>query len=95
MKDYPIYNGRMNSLSIYILKQIQKKKRKFKMEKWEYEAVTYLKKAGQTIIDNAEKMVGGYKHQIDDIDIHITLSDDQLPKIEVTQRLVPDNIQRF
>lgn len=61
------------------------------MEKWEYKAVTQLKEIGQTIIDNAEKMIGGYKHQIDDIDIHITLSDEEIPKIEVTQRLIADN----
>ncbi len=65
------------------------------MEKWEYKAVTYLKEAGQTIVDNAEKMIGGYKHQTGDIDIHITLRDGNLPEIEVTQRLLPDNFRDF
>ena len=64
------------------------------MEMWEYKIVTRLKGVGQTIIDNAEKMVGGYKHQVEDVDIHITLRGDQLPQIEVTQRLLADNIQR-
>lgn len=61
------------------------------MEKWEYKAVTGLKEVGQTIINNAEKMIGGYKYQTGDIDIHITLSDDELPKIEVIQRLLAVN----
>lgn len=61
------------------------------MEKWEFRAVSDLKEIGQTIIDNAEKMIGGYKHQTGDIDIHITLSDGTLPEIEVIQRLVADN----
>ncbi len=62
------------------------------MEKWEYQAVTRLKDAGQTIIDNAEKMIGGYKYQRGDLDIWIRLSDGALPEIEVTQRLYPDRI---
>ena len=64
------------------------------MEKWEYKAVAGLKEVGQTIINNAEKMIGGYKYQTGDIDIHITLSDGALPEIEVTQRLLADNPRR-
>ncbi len=90
---------KLNLFGNYLFKQPSKvaflMEREFKMEKWEYKAVTNLKKAGQTIIDNAEKMIGGYKYQTGDIDIHITLSDAQLPTIEVTQRLLPDSSRNF
>lgn len=75
----------------FLFNLIGKEKELLKMEKWEYKAVTDLKEIGQTIINNAEKMIGGYKYQTGDIDIHITLSDDELPKIEVIQRLLADN----
>ena len=64
------------------------------MEKWEFKVVSDLKEVGQTIINNAEKMIGGYRHQTGDVDIHITISDSMLPQIEVTQRLVADNPRR-
>ena len=65
------------------------------MEKWEYKAVSRLKAAGQTIIDNAEKMIGGYKYQRGDLDIWIKLSDGAEPEIEVTQRLYPDRLHGY
>ncbi len=33
------------------------------MREWEDKAIRRLKAVGQTIIDNAEKMIGGYKSQ--------------------------------
>lgn len=64
------------------------------MEKWEFKVVSDLKEVGQTIIDNAEKMIGGYRYQTGVVDIHITISDEMLPQIEVTQRLITDNPRR-
>ena len=37
------------------------------MEKWEFKAVSDLKEVGQTIINNAEKMIGGYRYQTGDV----------------------------
>ncbi len=62
------------------------------MREWEDKAIRRLKAAGQTIIDNAEKMIGGYKYQVGDIDIWIKMSDGELPQIEVTNRLIPDDL---
>ena len=65
------------------------------MRNWELKAIKQLQAAGQTIIDNAEIMIGGYKFQTGDIDIHITISYQEAPEISVEQRLLPDDIKNI
>ena len=54
-------------------------------------AVFQLKAAGQSIIDNAEVIVGGYKYQTGDVDVTITIDPDgDAPTIDVRQSLLPE-----
>ena len=62
------------------------------MQKWEYNAVNRLKRVGETITDNAEKMIGGYRHQTGYVQIVITIGEDAIPKIEVHQELISDKL---
>lgn len=55
--------------------------------------VVQLKAAAKTIYDNADKMIGGYKWQTDDLDITITISSSGAPRIVVRQELYPDSIE--
>lgn len=52
-----------------------------------------LKAAARTIYDNADKIIGGYKWQTDDLDITITINDSDAPRIVVRQELYPDNTE--
>ena len=52
-----------------------------------------LKAAARTIYDNADKIIGGYKWQTDDLDITITINDSDAPRIVVRQELYSDNTE--
>lgn len=56
-------------------------------------AIKELKSAAKTIYDNADKMIGGYKWQTNDLDITITISSSDAPRIVVRQELYPDSIE--
>ena len=47
--------------------------------------VEQFKDCGQSIIDNAETIVGGYKYQTGDLDVTITLNDTDAPTISYTE----------
>lgn len=49
-----------------------------------------LKAAAKTIYDNADKMIGGYSQQTGDLDITITINEQEVPQIIVRQELYPD-----
>ena len=52
--------------------------------------VEIVKNCGQTIIDNAESIVGDYKYQTE-ITVSFTVGmDNQFPEIEATSRWVPE-----
>lgn len=52
--------------------------------------VEWLKDCGQSIIDNAETIVGGYRYQTGDLDVVITVNDTDAPTISVNQQFVPE-----
>lgn len=52
--------------------------------------VEWLKDCGQSIIDNAETIVGGYQYQTGDLDVTITLNYTDAPSISVRQELLPE-----
>lgn len=59
-------------------------------EKAQQKAVEMIRAAGQSIIDNAETIAGGYEYQID-LDIMIRLGNlSEAPKITVTQEYIPE-----
>ena len=51
-----------------------------------------IKSCGQTIIDNADKIAGGYEHQ-KGLDIWIHFEDDGVPVINVEQEFYHDNLK--
>lgn len=57
-------------------------------------AVQNIKNAGQTVIDNAEKMLGLYTYQTGELTIEIRMDIETLciPIITVKQQLIPDQI---
>lgn len=52
--------------------------------------VVQLKAAAKAIYDNADKMIGGYSQQTGDLDITITINEQEVPQIIVRQELYPD-----
>lgn len=57
--------------------------------------VKELKAAAETIYNNAERIIGGYKSQTGDVDIMITINGWDAPRITVDQELLPDNINEL
>ena len=53
-------------------------------------AVWMLKQCGQSLIDNAEVIAGGYQLQTGDLDITITINDKEAPYIRVNQEFFPE-----
>ena len=61
-----------------------------KREKAQREAVKIIRAAGQSLIENAEKIAGGYEYQTD-LDIMIRVGNlVEMPTITVTQEYVPE-----
>ena len=63
-----------------------------KDKKMEYKqkAVQQLKECGEEIVKAADKMIGGYDFQCDEVRIAITICPDKAPVIDVNQELIPD-----
>ena len=57
--------------------------------------ITQIKSCGQTIIDNADKIAGGYKWQAEGLDIFIRLASNEAPTIHVEHDFFPDNIDEI
>ena len=55
-------------------------------------AVWMCKQCGQSLIDNAEVIVGGYRLQTGDLDITITINDKEAPYIRVNQEFCPEGL---
>ena len=53
-------------------------------------AIWMLKQCGQSLIDNAETIVGGYRYQTGDLDITITINEREAPSIRVDQEFLPE-----
>ncbi len=60
------------------------------------ELIQSIKECGQSIIDNAEKIVNDYKFQTEYIDVHISLSvtGNDMPTISVSNEFVPEEYLR-
>ena len=56
--------------------------------------VEYIKACGQSLIDNSEIIAGGYRFQTGDLEIQITINDEEAPNIQIIQRLIPEQIVR-
>lgn len=57
--------------------------------------IVQIKSCGQTIIDNAERIAGGYKYQAEGLDIFIHLASNEAPSIHVEHDFFPDNIDEI
>lgn len=59
----------------------------------EYDKVVrWLKASGQSIIDNAETIAGGYQYQCEDLILTIKINDCEAPCIQVSQEFIPEGI---
>ena len=60
-------------------------------EDWKQRAVDAIRAAGETLMEDAEIMLGGYKFQTGELEIIVPVAPtDQTPTITVTQRLYPN-----
>ena len=55
------------------------------------EIAKQIRACGQTIVDDADKMAGGYAGQTG-VTIWIRIGIDKIPEIEVTHELLPSNV---
>ena len=54
-------------------------------------AIQQLKACGQEIIKSADKMIGGYDFQCNEVSVIITINPEKkMPTIDVNQELIPD-----
>lgn len=60
---------------------------------WRKEVIQNIKDCGQSLIDNAEKIVGDYKYQVHGLTITCYVDEeDRFPTIEVNTKFLPEKL---